>query len=70
MEILIVFVEENKPALTEQSPIASQIKQTFSKRWQGQFTLVDKPNDAKLDYLKQRNTSIDALKIIAEGRNF
>jgi hypothetical protein len=27
---------------------------SFSERWQGQFKLSDKTNDARLDYLKQR----------------
>lgn len=27
---------------------------SFSERWQGQFKLSDKTDDARLDYLKQR----------------
>jgi hypothetical protein len=58
MKVLVVFVEENKPALTDQTNIKqaveSEVKRHFSERWQGQFKLNEKIDDVRLDYLKQR----------------
>jgi hypothetical protein len=58
MRVLVVFVEENNQELTSQTTIEQalepKLKQHFSERWQGQFKLNDKTDDARLDYLKQR----------------
>jgi len=58
MRVLVVFVEENNQVLTGQTTIEQALeptlKQHFSERWQGQFKLSDKKDDARLDYLKQR----------------
>ena len=58
MKVLVVFVEENNQALPNQTTIEQaleqKLKQHFSERWQGQFKLNDKTDDARLDYLKQR----------------
>jgi len=58
MRVLVVFVEENNQELTSQTTIEQalepKLKQHFSKRWQGQFKLNDKTDDARLEYLKQR----------------
>jgi hypothetical protein len=58
MRVLAVFVEENIQDLPNQSTIKQApedaIKQHFSERWQGQFKLNCKMDDARLDYLKQR----------------
>jgi len=58
MRVLVVFVEENNQALPNQISVKQapehEVKQQFSERWQGQFKLNDKTDDARLDYLKQR----------------
>ena len=58
MRVLVVFVEENIQASPNQTTIKQapedELKQHFSERWQGQFKLNDKTDDARLDYLKQR----------------
>jgi hypothetical protein len=58
MRVLVVFVEENNQALPNQISVKQaqehEVKQHFSERWQGQFKLNDKTDDARLDYLKQR----------------
>jgi hypothetical protein len=58
MRVLVVFVEENNKALPSQATVKKaqepEEKQHFSERWQGQFKLNDKTDDARLDYLKQR----------------
>ena len=58
MRVLVVFVEENNQELTSQTTIEQalepKLKQHFSERWQSQFKLNDKTDDARLDYLKQR----------------
>ena len=58
MRVLVVFVEENNQALPSPATVKQasehEIKQHFSERWQGQFKLNDKTDDARLDYLKQR----------------
>ena len=57
MKVLVVFVEENNPALPNQTTLKQavepELKRHFSERWQGQFKLNDKTDDARLDYLKQ-----------------
>ncbi len=58
MRVLVVFLEENNQALPNQISVKQapehEVKQHFSERWQGQFKLTDKTDDARLDYLKQR----------------
>jgi hypothetical protein len=58
MRVLVVFVEENNQVLTGQTAIEQALElntnNSFSERWQGQFKLTDKRDDARLDYLKQR----------------
>lgn len=59
MRVLVVFVEENNQVLPNQTAVKQaatedELKQHFSERWQGQFKLTDKTDDARLDYLKQR----------------
>ena len=58
MRVLVVFVEENNQALPNQTTAKQtpqdEVKRHFSERWQGQFKLNDKTDDARLDYLKQR----------------
>ena len=58
MRVLVVFVEENNQALPNQTTVKqaveNELKKHFSERWQGQFKLNDKTDDARLDYLKQR----------------
>ena len=57
MRVLVVFVEENNQALPNQISVKQapehEVKQHFSERWQGQFKLNDKTDDARLEYLKQ-----------------
>ncbi len=57
MRVLAVFVEENNQPLpspaTAKQASELEVKQHFSERWQGQFKLNDKTDDARLDYLKQ-----------------
>ncbi|PPD47709.1 MAG: hypothetical protein CTY16_06835 [Methylobacter sp.] len=58
MKVLVVFVEENTEALPEQSWVQQSAEasrnHSFSERWQGQFKLADKTDDARLDYLQRR----------------
>ena len=58
MSVLVVFVEEINQALpnqtTTEQALEPKLKQHFSERWQGQFKLNDRPEDARLEYLKQR----------------
>lgn len=58
MRVLVVFIEENNQSLPSQTTVKQasedELKQRFSERWQGQFKLNDKTDDARLDYLKQR----------------
>jgi hypothetical protein len=51
-------IEENNQALPSPAMVKQasehEVKQHFSERWQSQFKLNDKTDDARLDYLKQR----------------
>lgn len=52
-KVLVVFVEESQPVEPIQ-PSKTHLTQHFSERWQGQFALNTRSDDARLDYLKQR----------------
>ena len=54
MKVLVVFVEENLQTPVVKSGTEDAAKPSFSERWQGQFKLAEKTDDARLDYLKQR----------------
>ena len=53
---LVVIIQPRQEAERQQDGLNTQNTDSplFSERWQGQFKLNDKPDDARLDYLKQR----------------
>ncbi|WP_411726888.1 hypothetical protein [Methyloglobulus sp.] len=53
---LVVIIQPRQEAEGQQDRAIAQntASHLFSERWQGQFKLNDKADDARMDYLKQR----------------